>query len=175
MLSLAENVFVKENPLQDLLYHMNAVISTNQRNWILTGHVIFKLHYNQIYQMKTTMIRKTLCQKFPLYSISLGKWELNQRAIFVGISKLESSSQEKQLSTLIMSILDNYLCFLILGIKDYGESNCDHVELLTQAKNAIPKGYTRNVFCAYSSVGEEATCRGDSGKYVMSELLLINA
>ena len=74
-----------------------------------------------------------------------------------------------------MSILDNYLCFLILGIEDYGESNCDHVELLTLAKSAIPKGYTRNVFCAYSSVGEEATCRGDSGKYVMCELLLINA
>ena len=74
-----------------------------------------------------------------------------------------------------MNILDNYQCFLILGIEDYGESNCDHVELLTLAKSAIPKGYTRNVFCAYSSVGEEATCRGDSGKYVMCELLLINA
>ena len=33
---------------------MNAVISTNERAWILTNHVTFKLHYNQIYEMKTT-------------------------------------------------------------------------------------------------------------------------
>ena len=33
---------------------MNAVISTNERAWILTGHMTFKLRYNQIYQMKTT-------------------------------------------------------------------------------------------------------------------------
>ena len=33
----------KKNPLQDLLSSLNAVISTNERNWILTGHVIFKL------------------------------------------------------------------------------------------------------------------------------------
>ena len=35
---------------------MNAVISTNERAWILTDHVTFKLRYNQIYQMKTTFI-----------------------------------------------------------------------------------------------------------------------
>ena len=46
----------KKNPLQDLLSSLNAVILTNERNWILTGHVIFKLRYNQIYQMKTTYI-----------------------------------------------------------------------------------------------------------------------
>ena len=49
-----ENLFVKKNPFQDLLSSMNAVISTNERAWILTGHVTFKLRYNQIYQMKTT-------------------------------------------------------------------------------------------------------------------------
>ena len=32
---------------------MNAVISTNESAWILTGHVTFKLSYNRIYQMKT--------------------------------------------------------------------------------------------------------------------------
>ena len=37
-----------------MLSILNAVISTNERNWILTGHVIFKLRYNQIYQLKTT-------------------------------------------------------------------------------------------------------------------------
>ena len=66
-----------------------------------------------------------------------------------------------------MSLLDNYLCFLTLGIDENGKSNCDHVELLIQAKSAVPEGYTKNVFCAYSPVGEEATCKGDSGKYVM--------
>ena len=35
---------------------MNAVISTNERAWISTGHVTFKLRYNQIYQMKTSHI-----------------------------------------------------------------------------------------------------------------------
>ena len=46
----------KKYPLQDLLSSLNAVIiSTNERNWILAGHVIFKLRYNQIYQLKTTL------------------------------------------------------------------------------------------------------------------------
>jgi hypothetical protein len=43
-----------------LLSSMNAVTSTNERAWILTGHVTFKLRYNQIYQMKTTTILKKL-------------------------------------------------------------------------------------------------------------------
>ena len=51
-----ENLFVKKNPLQDLYSSMNAVISTNERAWILIGHVTFKLRYNQIYQMKTTLV-----------------------------------------------------------------------------------------------------------------------
>ena len=50
-----EILFVKKNPLQDLLSSMNAVISTIERAWILTGHVTFKLCYDQILQMKTTM------------------------------------------------------------------------------------------------------------------------
>ena len=66
-----------------------------------------------------------------------------------------------------MSILDNYLCFLTLGIDENGKSNCDNAELLIKAKSAIPDGYTRNVFCAYSPVDEFATCKGDSGKYFM--------
>ena len=45
-LSLVEILF--ENPLQDLLSSLNAVISTNERRWIITGHVTFKLRYNQI-------------------------------------------------------------------------------------------------------------------------------
>ena len=48
-----ENLFVKKNPLQDLLSSLNCVISINERNGISTDHVIFKLRYNEIYQMKT--------------------------------------------------------------------------------------------------------------------------
>ena len=40
VLSLVENLFFQKNSLQDLLSSLNAVISTNERNWILTGHVI---------------------------------------------------------------------------------------------------------------------------------------
>ena len=32
---IGENLFVKKNPLQDLLSSLNAVISTNERSWIL--------------------------------------------------------------------------------------------------------------------------------------------
>ena len=47
-LSLVEILFVKENPLQDLLSSLNALISNNERTWFITGHVTFKLCYNQI-------------------------------------------------------------------------------------------------------------------------------
>ena len=53
---MVENIFVKKKSLQVLLSSLNAVISTNERNWILAGHVIFKLRYNQIYQLKTLVI-----------------------------------------------------------------------------------------------------------------------
>ena len=48
--SLVEIFLVKKkkNPLQDLLSSMNAVISTNEKHWIVTGHVTFKLPYNRI-------------------------------------------------------------------------------------------------------------------------------
>ena len=64
--------------------------------------------------------------------------------------------------------------FLTLGIAENGKSNCDHVELLTQVKNAIPKGFTGNVFCGYNSVDEDATCKGDSGKYATSCVITLN-
>ena len=55
MLSLVQNLFFKKkNPLQDLPSSLNAVISSNERHLIITDHVIFKLPYNQIYQMKST-------------------------------------------------------------------------------------------------------------------------
>ena len=45
---MVEILFVKKNSLQDLLSSLNAVISTNERHWIITGHLTFKLRYNQI-------------------------------------------------------------------------------------------------------------------------------
>ena len=50
-----EILFVKKNPLQDLQSGLNALMLTNERAWILKGHVTFKLSYNLIYQMKTTL------------------------------------------------------------------------------------------------------------------------
>ena len=47
--------FSKKNPLQDLHSSLNAIISTNERHWIITDHVIFKLRYNKIYQLKTVL------------------------------------------------------------------------------------------------------------------------
>ena len=37
--------YLKKNPLQDLLSSLNAMISTNKRTWIITGHVIYNLAY----------------------------------------------------------------------------------------------------------------------------------
>ena len=56
---MVENSFVKRNPLQDLLSSLNTVISTNERSWILTCHVIFKLRSNQIYELKTTLVQQS--------------------------------------------------------------------------------------------------------------------
>ena len=58
MPSLVKTLFVKKNPLQDLLSSLKFVILTNARNEILADHVIFKLRYNEIYQMKTTYDQK---------------------------------------------------------------------------------------------------------------------
>ena len=57
--------------------------------------------------------------------------------------------------------------FLTLGIKENGESNCKNSELVYQVENAIPEGYTKSIFCAGNSIDVDATCRGDSGKYVL--------
>ena len=49
-------IYLKKNSLQYLLSSLNAVVSTNERTEFITSHVIFKLHYNQIYQLKTTLV-----------------------------------------------------------------------------------------------------------------------
>ena len=54
MLSLVENLFLKKNPLQDLLSSLNAVISTNESTRFITGHVIYNPAYTYKFQLKTT-------------------------------------------------------------------------------------------------------------------------
>ena len=51
-------VYLKKNPLQDLLSSLNAVISTNQSTQIITGHVIYNPDNTYKFQLKTTLITK---------------------------------------------------------------------------------------------------------------------
>ena len=71
VLSLVENLFKKESFTRFALSR-NAVISTNERNWIITGHVIFNGAYNEIFQLKTTInwmskMDFSLCSNFFTY------------------------------------------------------------------------------------------------------------
>ena len=45
MFSLVENVFLKKNPLQYFLSSLNAVITTNESTWFMTGHMVYNLAY----------------------------------------------------------------------------------------------------------------------------------
>jgi hypothetical protein len=45
VLSLVENLFFQKNPLQDFLSSLKAVISTNESNRFITGHMIYNLAY----------------------------------------------------------------------------------------------------------------------------------
>ena len=49
-----ENLFIKKNPLQDLLSSVNAAISTNERIEFITGHMTYNLAYTLILQTTTT-------------------------------------------------------------------------------------------------------------------------
>ena len=55
MLSLVENLFLKTNPLQDLLSSLNAAISTNESTWFTTGHMVYNLAYTYILQTTTSL------------------------------------------------------------------------------------------------------------------------
>ena len=61
MLSLVENLFLKENSLQDFLSSLNAVISTNESTEFRTGHVIYNPAYTYKFQLKTTLIYFPFC------------------------------------------------------------------------------------------------------------------
>ena len=55
-----EILFVKKNPLQDLLSSLNAVISTNESTRFITDHVIYNLAYTYKFQLKTTIEKKEI-------------------------------------------------------------------------------------------------------------------
>ena len=48
-----QKIYLKKNPLQDLLSSLNAVISTNESTRIITGHVIYNPAYTYKFQLKT--------------------------------------------------------------------------------------------------------------------------
>ena len=52
-------IYLKKNPLQDLLSSLNALISTNESTEFITGHAIFNGAYNEIFQLKTTYMLET--------------------------------------------------------------------------------------------------------------------
>ena len=56
VLSLVEILFVNENPLQDFLSSLNAIISTNESTEFIAGHVIYKPAHTYKNQLKTTFV-----------------------------------------------------------------------------------------------------------------------
>ena len=55
MLSLVEILLFKKNSLQDFLSSLNDVISTNESNEFITGHVAYNMAYTYKCQLKTTL------------------------------------------------------------------------------------------------------------------------
>jgi hypothetical protein len=49
-------IYLKKNPLQDLLSSLNSVISTNESTLFITGHVIYNPAYTYKFQLKTTNV-----------------------------------------------------------------------------------------------------------------------
>ena len=62
---MVENLFLKNNPLQDLLSSLSALISTNESTRTLTSHVIYNPAYTYKFQLKTTHNTKPNCVNTP--------------------------------------------------------------------------------------------------------------
>ena len=67
MLSLVENLFLKKNPLKNLLSSANAVISTNEKIEFITGHMTYDLAYTEILQTTATVKRKKSSVKYETF------------------------------------------------------------------------------------------------------------
>ena len=48
-------IYLKKNPLQDLLSSLNSVVSTNESTRIINGHAIYNPAYAYKFQLKTTI------------------------------------------------------------------------------------------------------------------------
>ena len=68
--------FSKKNPLQDLLSSLNAVISTNESNRSITGHVIYNPAYTYKFQLKTTSDIQHCLPNGPQKKQPLGKFKV---------------------------------------------------------------------------------------------------
>ena len=115
-----ENLFFKKNPLQDLHSSLNAVISTNEMHWIIIDHVIFKLRYNQMYQLETTMFIISFQIITPHISILL--WlELLIRNHGLKLMYQVSSNRQNSLSIMFfchfIEKLDN-ICKVHISVKN---------------------------------------------------------
>ena len=51
---MVENLFFQKNPVQDFLSSLDAVNSTNESTWFITGHMVYNLAYIEILQTTTT-------------------------------------------------------------------------------------------------------------------------
>ena len=60
-----------------LISSLTAVISTNERTWILTDHVTFKLPYNLSYQMKTLLAYWMPLSDLGIYNLWWALWNSN--------------------------------------------------------------------------------------------------
>ena len=73
-----ENLFLQQNPLQDFLSNLNAVISTNESTEFVTGHVIYNPAYTYKFQLKTTQVSNFLIKNLCLLSFG---WSLDTKLV----------------------------------------------------------------------------------------------
>ena len=64
-------IYLKKNPLQDLLSGLNAAISTKESTRIITGHVIYNPAYTYNFQLKTTQVMYAANDVFAIMAICL--------------------------------------------------------------------------------------------------------
>ena len=76
VLSLVEHLFPLKNPLQDLLFSLNALISTNESTEFITGHVIYNL-YTYKFQLKTNILilQLLIFQLWIHFTIMMNCWQ----------------------------------------------------------------------------------------------------
>ena len=83
-----EILFVKKNPLQDLLSSLNAIISTNESSEFIAGHVIYKPNYTYKNQLKTTFVTvKSTGIPFVHFAGIQQVWAFTEIAVKLNVNK----------------------------------------------------------------------------------------